>query len=385
FATEDEARAMAKFYNSNVTASVCGRPVRVSHSMSYPTIQSVQGFVTLFVLCVGQCGSSRVVYIGQIPSSKYSDEAVLKLARAVREILRILQCPQEFQFETMEKAEDAEKMAEDCKANPPKFNGKRLTVYVSRKYRQLKHGHRCPSAAKRENSSTATKSSKHPEEPPAKKAREEKPEEREGEEERLKEEEVKKEEEEEEEEEREEVKKEEEMQSSDVSCGDEKREENSAEKNPEVCDQKLKSCEDVTAEVKQEETQEEQVEEMEPSTNQEGPTEAPPPANDKPSVASLPLPPYDPNTPIGEKDYFSAADYPSSLKNIGLTDDIFVCAGVEHVKMGYYCRVCFLFYSNEDTAKKTHCSSQTHYDKLQKYLEKEQTKAEKKKGKKTTQ
>lgn len=36
--------------------------------------------MTLFVLCVGQCGSSRVVYIGQIPSSKYSDEAVLKLA-----------------------------------------------------------------------------------------------------------------------------------------------------------------------------------------------------------------------------------------------------------------------------------------------------------------
>lgn len=40
-------------------------------------------------------------------------------------------------------------------------------------------------------------------------------------------------------------------------------------------------------------------------------------------------------------------------------------AGVEHVKMGYYCRVCFLFYSNEETAKKSHCSSQAHYDKLQ--------------------
>lgn len=38
--------------------------------------------------------------------------------------------------------------------------------------------------------------------------------------------------------------------------------------------------------------------------------------------------------------------------------------GVEFVKMGYYCRVCFLFYSNEDTAKKIHCSSQAHYDKL---------------------
>lgn len=39
FATEDEAKAMARFYNSNVTASVCGRSVRVSHSMTYPTIQ----------------------------------------------------------------------------------------------------------------------------------------------------------------------------------------------------------------------------------------------------------------------------------------------------------------------------------------------------------
>lgn len=30
---------MARFYNTNVTASVCGRPVRISHSTSYPTIQ----------------------------------------------------------------------------------------------------------------------------------------------------------------------------------------------------------------------------------------------------------------------------------------------------------------------------------------------------------
>lgn len=33
--------------------------------------------------------------------------------------------------------------------------------------------------------------------------------------------------------------------------------------------------------------------------------------------------------------------------------------------MGYYCRLCFLFYSNEETAKKSHCSSRQHYDKLQ--------------------
>lgn len=39
FATEEEARAMVKFYNGNVTPSVCGRPVRVNHSLTYPTIQ----------------------------------------------------------------------------------------------------------------------------------------------------------------------------------------------------------------------------------------------------------------------------------------------------------------------------------------------------------
>ncbi|CAK6977248.1 LOW QUALITY PROTEIN: matrin-3-like [Scomber scombrus] len=330
FETEEEARAMAKFYNGNVTATVCGRPVRVSHSMSYPTIQ---------------CGSSKVVYIGQIPNSKYTDEAILKLAQRFGKVKKyFLNRIKRECFIEMDKAEEAEKMAEDYRANPPKFNGKRLTIYVSRKYRQLKYGHRCPSAVKREKSCTPPKSSKHPEEPPAKKSKEDKKpaDEKEGEEEEEEEEEEKLtekvEEEKNVEEQQEDEKKEEETQS----C-EEKREENSAEQIPVE-----KSC----CEVKQEE----QSEEMEISANQNGQTEAAPPAENKPSAASLPLPPYEPNNPIG----------------------------VEHVKMGYYCRVCFLFYSNEDTAKKTHCSSQAHYDKLQKHLEKEQTKAEKKKGKKTT-
>jgi len=40
----------------------------------------------------------------------------------------------------MERGEDAEKMAEAYKENRPKFEGKRLVVYVSRKYKQLKRG-----------------------------------------------------------------------------------------------------------------------------------------------------------------------------------------------------------------------------------------------------
>lgn len=44
-----------------------------------------------------------------------------------------------------------------------------------------------------------------------------------------------------------------------------------------------------------------QEEEMETSTNQNGQTEAAPPPQTKPSVASLPLPPHDPDTPIGKR------------------------------------------------------------------------------------
>lgn len=43
-------------------------------------------------------------------------------------------------FIEMDKAEAAEKMAAACKGKQLKFNGKRLTVYVCRKYKWLKHG-----------------------------------------------------------------------------------------------------------------------------------------------------------------------------------------------------------------------------------------------------
>ncbi|KAF6737699.1 Matrin-3 [Oryzias melastigma] len=318
FQTENEARAMAKFYgNGNVTVSVCGRPVRVSHSLSYPTIQ---------------CGSSRVVYIGQLPNTKYTDEEILELATPYGKVQKyFLNRIKRECFLEMDRPEDAEKMAEDCKSNPPKINGKRLTIYVSRKYRHLKYGHRC--GAKRANS-PPPKSSLQPEEPSAKKAREEDEEEQvEKKEEETKEEEAKEDNNGGVENEEQEAA-DEEAQSSDV--GDSKPEENS--ENP------LEDSEKIDEEEKRQ-----QDEDMETATNQNGQTEAPPPVDGKPSLAALPLPPYDPDTPIG----------------------------VEHVKMGYYCRICFLFYTNETTAKKTHCSSQTHYDKLQKYLEKEQSKGKK--------
>ncbi|KAM4750386.1 RNA-binding protein 20 [Anableps anableps] len=44
--------------------------------------------------------------------------------------------------------------------------------------------------------------------------------------------------------------------------------------------------------------------------------------------------------------------------------------GVEFIepRTGFYCKLCGLFYSSEDTAKTTHCRSTIHYRNLQKYL-----------------
>ncbi|XP_077168821.1 matrin-3 isoform X2 [Paroedura picta] len=49
-----------------------------------------------------------------------------------------------------------------------------------------------------------------------------------------------------------------------------------------------------------------------------------------------------------------------------------VPVGVNFVmpRSGFYCRLCSLFYTNEETAKKTHCSSLSHYQKLKKHMEK---------------
>ena len=194
FELEEEARAMAKFYNSNVTATVCGRPVRISHSMTYPTIQvSSSSWLLLYPLsCCSDLCRSAWAQPGELlcvvwwsvwhqqggvhrsdPQRQIQRRGRPEAGRAVRDRQEVFSqqdqergrkpraeaggtscvsvCPRIKQwvhvwclcpqcFIEMENAEDAEKMAEDCKVNPPKLQGKRLTVYVSRKYRQLKHG-----------------------------------------------------------------------------------------------------------------------------------------------------------------------------------------------------------------------------------------------------
>ncbi|KPP60239.1 hypothetical protein Z043_121777, partial [Scleropages formosus] len=111
--SEEEARAMVDFYSANVTPMVCGKAVKIYHSQTYATIQS-----------------GRVIYVGQLPSFKTSDASLLKIAEPFGKVRRYFLNRNRYEcFIEMERGEDAERMANAYKENPPKFQGKRLTVY----------------------------------------------------------------------------------------------------------------------------------------------------------------------------------------------------------------------------------------------------------------
>ncbi|KAG5852239.1 hypothetical protein ANANG_G00060300 [Anguilla anguilla] len=356
--SEEEARAMVAFYSSNVTPTVCGRPVKIYHSQTHATIHS-----------------GRVVYVGHIPLVKTSDAALLKIAEPFGKVRRyFLNRPRCECFIEMERGQDAERMANAYKDNPPKFHGQRLTVYVSRKYKQLRNGRavtncssrvRPPSAEpeeerppKREHSgaeedSPAKNKAKKEEEPPTKKVciREEKttpaePSSSINEEEKAATEEP-------------------------SSNGEQQQEEEEKGTSETPCEQEelVVKTENENVTISQPsdsvDTQKKDTEgdcgneaagaapcggASEKSCGSEGTPSTKPQAEKKPAPTSLPLGPYQPNNPVG----------------------------VEYVKMGYYCRVCFLFYSNEETAKKVHCSSLSHYQKLKKHLDKEKGKEKEK-------
>ncbi|KAJ8394050.1 hypothetical protein AAFF_G00053940 [Aldrovandia affinis] len=337
--SEEEAKAMVAFYSANVIPVVCGKPVKVHHSQAYATIR------------IG-----RVLHIGQIPPFKGSDASFLKIAEPFGKVRRyFLNRIRNECFIEMENSEDTERMANAYKENPPKFEGKLLTVDVRRKYKQLRNGLRPPPPepeegrpSKRERSGAEegshsasqakNKVKKEEEGPPTKKAciREEKtaPEEPSS---SIKEEEKQQ-------------KEEEEKGTSETPCA-QKETENEDGKISQPCDSTGAQRKDPEADCGSEGPGVASCSVENGKSSETGVTPiTKPQAEKKPPPTSVPLGPYQPENPVG----------------------------VEYVKMGYYCRVCFQFYSKEDSAKKVHCSSLSHYQKLKKHLDKEKDKVKEK-------
>ncbi|KAI1898997.1 hypothetical protein AGOR_G00078140 [Albula goreensis] len=359
-ASEEEAKAMVAFYNSNVTPTVCGKPVKIYHSQAHATMHN-----------------GKVVYVGQIPVAKTSDAAILKMAEPFGKVrCYFLNRPRNECFIEMESGEDAERMANTYSEHPPKLHGQQLTVYLSRKYKQLRNARRPPPPepeqdrpSKRERSAAEEDSRSAPpakikvkkeEEPPAKKTciREEKssPEESSSSREEQK-------------------AAEEEPSSNGVNqLQQDEMEKGSTEPPSGQEELALKTENEEVKITKPSESEDTQKKGTEGGCGSEGAVVPPCSGASEKSSESEETPNAQPQ----------AEKKPPSTPSLwGRTSPTTLwvrlpsvpCSGVEFVKMGYYCRVCFLFYSNEETAKKVHCSSLSHYQKLQKHLEKEKEKA----------
>uniref|UniRef100_A0A8C6SNF3 Matrin-type domain-containing protein n=1 Tax=Neogobius melanostomus TaxID=47308 RepID=A0A8C6SNF3_9GOBI len=246
-----------------------------------------------------------------IPNVDYDEDDILKFVEPFGKVTKFFlhQIRREC-FIEMSRSEEAESVTAYYRTHPLLFHGKRLTTYVSRKYRELRGSfvkpfllvsfsrHVTKADDKRASKREKSPKTKPSDEPPAKKTRQEEEEERgeEGEEGEREEGEKKAEGEKEDVEEKEE--------------GDEKAEETSKEPD-----------EEEEAKAEGDEEREEEEEQREEASEEER--------------------------------HEASEDLTEEREE------------QEQVKMGYYCRVCSLFYSNEDAAKRSHCSSREHYDRLQ--------------------
>ncbi|XP_041079117.1 matrin-3-like [Polyodon spathula] len=361
--TSEEASAMAEFYTTN-TGVVCGVDVKIRLSPTYKTIKTKSS------------EKGRVVSLCNLPS-RHSDEALLKLAEPFGKVKCYnIQRVRNEAFIEMESPNEAEEMARQYMKNPPLFHGKRLQVRLSWKYKRVTQGKRPPvpeespkrskreraerSKSEDETSSSSKSKIKEEEGPPQKRVREEQ---------------------------QKEIKQE--VSDLDKSTVSEAKEipdpvethetlessEESAEKvippPPTKEDTEAKpSLDERDAVDKPSETSKgECTEETPPKAVETEPMEteivhkggACDSANEqhtgtdektghriKPEPTPTTLGPYQPNNPVG----------------------------VDYVipKVGYYCKLCSLFYTSESTAKTTHCSSLAHYQKLKNVLDKEKMK-----------
>uniref|UniRef100_A0A673T2J6 Matrin-3 n=1 Tax=Suricata suricatta TaxID=37032 RepID=A0A673T2J6_SURSU len=336
-ATTEDAQAAVDYYTTT-PALVFGKPVRVHLSQKYKRIKKPEGKPDQKFDQKQELG--RVIHLSNLPHSGYSDSAVLKLAEPYGKIKNYILMRMKSQaFIEMETREDAMAMVDHCLKKALWFQGRCVKVDLSEKYKKLvlRIPNRGIDLLKKDKSRKRSYSPDGKESPSDKKSKIDG------------------------------SQKTESTTEGDVASDGKKEPSDKAVKKDgnasasAAAKKKLKKVDKI------EELDQENEAALENGIKNEENTE---PGAESAENAD------DPNKDTSEnadgqsdenkEDYTIPDEY-----RIGPYQPN-VPVGIDYVipKTGFYCKLCSLFYTNEEVAKNTHCSSLPHYQKLKKFLNK---------------
>uniref|UniRef100_A0A2I2YE14 Matrin-3 n=1 Tax=Gorilla gorilla gorilla TaxID=9595 RepID=A0A2I2YE14_GORGO len=395
-ATTEDAQAAVDYYTTT-PALVFGKPVRVHLSQKYKRIKKPEGKPDQKFDQKQELG--RVIHLSNLPHSGYSDSAVLKLAEPYGKIKNYILMRMKSQaFIEMETREDAMAMVDHCLKKALWFQGRCVKVDLSEKYKKLvlRIPNRGIDLLKKDKSRKRSYSPDGKESPSDKKSKTDGSQKTESSTEGKEQEEKSGEDGEKDtkddqteqepnmllESEDELLVDEEEaaaLLESGSSVGDETDLANlgdvASDGKKEPSDKAVKKDGSASAAAKKKLKKVDKIEELDQENEAALENGIKNEENTEPGAESAE------NADDPNKDTSENADGQSdeNKEDYTIPDEYRigpyqpnVPVGIDYVipKTGFYCKLCSLFYTNEEVAKNTHCSSLPHYQKLKKYLNK---------------
>ncbi|XP_073423849.1 matrin-3 isoform X2 [Dendrobates tinctorius] len=133
----EDAMAVVDYYSTN-QALVHGKPVRVHLSQKYKSIKKSEKPEAKSKQPLKKSEPGKVVHLSKLPSFGYTDAELLKLVEDFGKVKTyILMRVRNQSFVEMEKVEDARDMVKRCETVPLVFHGKTLKVDLSERYKKL--------------------------------------------------------------------------------------------------------------------------------------------------------------------------------------------------------------------------------------------------------
>ncbi|XP_050650946.1 matrin-3 isoform X4 [Macaca thibetana thibetana] len=395
-ATTEDAQAAVDYYTTT-PALVFGKPVRVHLSQKYKRIKKPEGKPDQKFDQKQELG--RVIHLSNLPHSGYSDSAVLKLAEPYGKIKNYILMRMKSQaFIEMETREDAMAMVDHCLKKALWFQGRCVKVDLSEKYKKLvlRIPNRGIDLLKKDKSRKRSYSPDGKESPSDKKSKTDGSQKTESSTEGKEQEEKSGEDGEKDtkddqteqepnmllESEDELLVDEEEaaaLLESGSSVGDETDLANlgdvASDGKKEPSDKAVKKDTSASAAAKKKLKKVDKIEELDQENEAALENGIKNEENTEPGAESAE------NADDPNKDTSENADGQSdeNKEDYTIPDEYRigpyqpnVPVGIDYVipKTGFYCKLCSLFYTNEEVAKNTHCSSLPHYQKLKKFLNK---------------